>query len=155
MLSALFLNIQTYSNKNIRVSASHLVGIPNGEFKFAKRLNRDDIILTYNHENNSRLEEKIKSILIEPVEGYAAPLTLTGTLLVNNVLTSNYAILDSQKIAHAVMAPVRWWYMGVSQVLKSVGTNWQIEKQLNGTHWFPQMLHSFTHTYLSSVVGFH
>ncbi len=131
------------------------MAVPNGEFKFAKRLNRDDTILTYNFENNSRLEERIKSILIEPVDGFAAPLTLTGTLLVNNVLTSNYAIIENQQLAHAVMAPARWWYMGVNHALNNAGVNWQIEKQSNGTHWFPQVLHAFTHTYLNSIVKFH
>ena len=130
------------------------MAIPNGQFKFAKRLNRDDTIITFNFKNKSRQEEKIKSILIDPVEGFAAPLTLSGTLLVNGILASNYAIIDSQRVAHAVMAPVRWWYAGVSRALGDTGVNWQIEKQSNGTHWFPDMLYSFTHTYLNSVVKF-
>ena len=124
------------------------MAVPNGEFKFAKRLNRDDIIITYDFESKSRLEEKIKSILIDPVEGFVAPLTMSGTMLVNGILASNYAIIDSQSVAHTVMAPARLWY-------SMSGAAWQIEKQVNGTHWFPDMLHAFTHRYLSTLVKFH
>ena len=131
------------------------MAVPNGEFKFAKLLNRDDMIITYDFEKKTLLEEKIKSILIDPVEGFAAPLTMSGTMLVNGILTSNYAIIDSQRIAHAVMAPARWWYMSVNRAELLSGVSWQIEKQLNGTHWFPEMLHSLTHRYLNGLVKFH
>ena len=82
----------------------------NGEFKLAKYLNRDDTIVTYDYDLNKRVEEKIESILIEPVEGYVAPMTLSGTLLVDGILASSYAVVHSQSLAHASMAPVRWWY---------------------------------------------
>lgn len=156
---ALFLNITTHSNKNIRVSASHLIGLPNEEFKFAKLLNREDSIMVYDAEKQMQLEEKIKSILIEPVEGYAAPLTMEGTILVNDILVSSYAILESQSLAHAAMAPVRWWYKLYGNLNKSIpesmAMSLQIEKQLNGTHWYPSLLHSLTEQYLSKFVRFH
>jgi hypothetical protein len=67
------------------------------------------------------------------------------------LVQSRTIILDSQKIAHAVMAPVRWWYIGVSQMLKNGGTNWQIEKQLNGLRKFYTRLHTLT---LVLLLGF-
>lgn len=135
------------------------MGLPNGEFKFAKLLNREDSIVTYDEQQQMQIEEKIRSILIEPVEGYAAPLTMSGTILVNDVLASSYAIMESQTLAHAAMAPVRWWYQLYGQVSQavpeSIAASLQIEKQLNGTHWFPSVLHSLTQQYLSKVVQFH
>ena len=82
----------------------------NGEFKLAKYLNKNDIIVTYDYEKNMKLEEKIESILIEPVEGFVAPLTQAGTLLVEGILASSYAVVHSQTLAHSAMAPLRWWY---------------------------------------------
>lgn len=148
-----FLNITTESDKHISVSGNHLMSIPNGEFKFAKELFSGDSIVTYETETGSQQEETIKSILIEPVEGYAAPLTMEGTLLVDNILVSNYALLKNHHVAHSVMAPVRWWYQmnyemqGVMP--SSVSSSLEIQKQSNGTHWFPGMMYAFnTYTHL-------
>lgn len=156
---ALFLNVQTYSGKSVKVSSSHLIAVPGGDYKFAKNLNKEDLILTYDFETNKQLEERISSILIEPVQGYSAPLTMSGTLLVDGVLASCYAIIDSHKIAHAVMAPARWWYsmneMLETHMPESVSTSLNIEKQINGTHWYPAMWDSFTSHYLTKVIQLH
>ena len=131
-----------------------MISIPNGQYKFAKELYRGDSIVTYNSNLKTRTIEKIESILIEPVVGYAAPLTMSGTILVDNILLSNYALLENHDLAHAVMAPVRWWYI-ISNELKnvaptSISTSLEIEKQLNGTHWFPGVLQAFN-TYANLV----
>ena len=104
--------------------------------------------MTYDSVSGGQVKEVIKSILIEPVKGYAAPLTLAGTMLVDNILVSNYAVIKSHSAAHIAMAPVRWWYTIGNQMenvlSKSVSSSIKIDKQLNGTHWFPGLLHSFS-----------
>jgi hypothetical protein len=135
------------------------MAVPNGEFKFAKNLRREDTIVTFDFEANKQVEEKIKSIMIEPVQGYAAPLTMSGTILVDGILASCYAIIDSQTVAHSVMAPARWWYAMhgmLDQVApESLASHLQIAKQMNGTHWYPAMLESFTQQYLTKVITLH
>ena len=132
------------------------MAVPNGEFKFAQNLKREESIIAYDFEKQIQVEEKIESILIEPVESYAAPLTMSGTMLVDGILVSNYAIIDSHLIAHSVMAPARWWYTihgFINQAIpESISASMQIEKQMNGTHWYPTMLHSLTSTYLDKVI---
>ncbi len=155
LLQALFMNIETYSNKTLKVSASHLIPVPNGEYKYAKRLFREDTIFAYDEMENKQVEEKIKSILIEPVEGYVAPLTMDGTILVNNILASCYAVVESHTLGHTVMAPVRWWYNLNHHIGHMVDMKLQIEQQSNGTHWYPQFLASITDQYLSSVIKMH
>ena len=151
--------MRTYSEKSIRVSASHLLAIPGGEYKFARDLRREDLIVTFDFDKQVKTEEKIKSILIEPVEGYSAPLTMSGTLLVDGILASCYATIGSHTIAHSVMAPARWWYAMhglIDQTApESFASHLQISKQMNGTHWYPALLESFTQQYLNKFIKLH
>ncbi len=82
---------------------------------------------------------------------------MSGDLLVDNILMSNYALIKSQAIAHGVMAPARWWY-AINKNMKdylpeSVSALLMIEKQFNGTHWYPEALHAFNS--FTNVVKFH
>lgn len=135
------------------------MAIEGGKYKFAKNLQKDDILISYDFENEKKTEEKIESILVEPVNGYAAPLTMSGNLLVNGILTSSYAVIESHDLAHAVMSPVRWWYTLTNTMVhslpSSISTSIQIEKQMNGTHWFPGLIQSVTSNYLGKVVQLH
>jgi len=148
--TSLFFNIQTYSNKTLRVSGNHLISTPGGQYKFAKKLMRDELIVTYDFAKNAQAEEKILSILIEPVTGYVAPLTMSGHMLVNDIAASCYAVVDSHWIAHSIMAPVRWWYALNSGL--SLPETTQIERQMNGTHWYPLMLQHLTEQYINKLV---
>ncbi len=72
---------------------------------------------------------------------------MSGDLLVDNILMSNYALIKSHTLAHNAMAPARWWYAinnNIKEYLPdSVTASFMIEKQLNGTHWYPEALHAF------------
>ena len=140
----MFLNIKTYSNKSLRVSGSHLIPLSNGEFKFAKKLFKNDDIITFDFQSNKTMTEKIQSIIIEPIEGYIAPLTTSGTILVNEMLASCYAVIDSHTLAHAAMAPVRWWHLMDFDRLSS---------PRNGTHWYPQALMKISDTLLNKFLN--
>jgi hypothetical protein len=146
------MNIETYSNMSLRVSTTHLIPVPGGEYKYAKRLFREDKILAYDEKAKRQIEDKIRSILIEPVQGYVAPLTMSGTILVNNILASCYAVVESHALGHSVMAPVRWWYTLNNQLSHLIDAKTQIEQQANGTHWYPQLLASVTDQFLTSVI---
>ena len=139
----MFLKLKTYSNKSLSVSGSHLMPLSNGDYKFAKKLLSNDEIITFDFEKNKTIVEKIQSILIEPVVGYIAPLTMSGTILVNDMLASCYAVIDSHALAHAAMAPVRWWHLMDFRRFSS---------PKNGTHWYPQALMSISDTLLNKFL---
>ncbi len=139
-VDTLFLDIHTSNNKSVRVSASHLVALADGRFKFARELRpQHDTLLTYDATTQSAVAVPVATVLIERTHSYSAPLTSAGTLLANGVLVSCYAVAPNHQLAHAAMAPVRWWNT-VHNALNISGSS--VAKQANGLHWYPRLLHS-------------
>lgn len=69
----------------------------------------------------------VKSVKIETGLGIFAPLTLSGTALINGVLVSNYAHLADHDISHGAFFPLRALYkvFGSSIDFHTVdGVNW-------------------------------
>lgn len=71
--------------------------------------------------------------------GVFAPLTRAGNLVVDGVLASCYAVIDSQNIAHTAFAPVRWYY---SLKHSLVSSEPRTVSPAPGVHWYPNMLYS-------------
>ena len=67
---------------------------------------------------NSDTIEVVK-IESEVKEGFTAPLTQHGTILVNDILVSCYSEINSHWLAHLAMKPVSMWY----QITKYIGTD--------------------------------
>jgi hypothetical protein len=42
-------------------------------------------------------------------QGFYAPLTRSGKLVVDGIVVSNYATVANHQLAHLVMQPYRWW----------------------------------------------
>jgi hypothetical protein len=148
---ALFMNIKTYGNRTLNLSATHLVALSNGNYKFAKRLFQNDTIITYDNYKQVLVEDKVKLITIIPIVGYTAPLTNEGTILVNDILASCYAVIDNHHLAHSVMAPIR-----LLSSFKDLNlANPILREHTNGTHWYPQMLYSFTNYFLNNFIKLH
>ncbi|NP_571163.1 indian hedgehog B protein precursor [Danio rerio] len=73
---------------------------------------------------------QITHVGVREDQGLYPPLTAHGTVVVNDVLTSCYAAVNRQRLAHWAFAPLRLLYSwtGPDQVLK------------NGLHWYSQVL---------------
>ncbi|TRY55672.1 hypothetical protein DNTS_016519, partial [Danionella cerebrum] len=73
---------------------------------------------------------RITQIEIREEQGSFAPLTAHGTLVVNGVVTSCYAAVNKQWLAHWAFTPLRSFYSwtGPDRILK------------NGLHWYSKVL---------------
>ena len=88
------------------------------EFVFAKDLQLGDMLFTAEHDVNGQVEKIVKMTRVRAGGAYA-PLTESGTLLVNNFLASCYANTYSHDLAHMVFKPVRLWSKYVNDLLRN------------------------------------
>ena len=50
--------------------------------------------------------------------GAYAPLTLEGTIIVDNALASCYAVIDDHRLAHTTLAPLRFLYQYMPRLVR-------------------------------------
>ncbi|XP_067617525.1 protein hedgehog [Eurosta solidaginis] len=109
-----FVQINTEdSDATLTLTPAHLVLIwhPNAierqtEYMFAARVQVDDYVFVYDH--YGRLSpRRVLRLEVVRKSGVIAPLTREGTIVVNSVTASCYAVVNSQKIAHWGLAPMR------------------------------------------------
>ncbi|RXM96656.1 Sonic hedgehog protein A [Acipenser ruthenus] len=83
----------------------------------------------------------VKRIYLEEYEGSFAPVTAQGTIVVDQVLASCYAVIEEHRWAHWAFAPVRLSY-GVASLLFSKDhliTNSTVQD--GGVHWYSNALY--------------
>ncbi|KAI4491888.1 hypothetical protein M0804_003280 [Polistes exclamans] len=158
--------------------------------------NDDDITTTINNNNNNnnnnielmenilnnkvssggnqrhiRWDRVIKTKLVLEM-GVFAPLTTEGTLLVDDVIASCYAVIDSQTLAHYSFFPLRMWkslesffverpttysIKETKTEIRQLRTNNQTtsiimedKEKYIGVHWYASFLYSFASLVLPS-----
>ena len=97
-------------NAVIELSDRHLIHYRKDGFIWAENLSVGDEILVVSpkHGNKTSYEAIIDIDEVEK-DGLMAPLTEEGTIVVNNVYTSCYAIIKSHTIGHFALAPYRFY----------------------------------------------
>ncbi|XP_001605475.3 sonic hedgehog protein [Nasonia vitripennis] len=111
-----FIRLSTKSGQVLTLTPQHLVPIEGKSAVFAARVQPGDRLLVRHvvtsslelEANNEtlRYDEVLEAKLVLE-EGVYAPLTAQGTLLVNDVVASCYALVDSQWVAHLSFLPYR------------------------------------------------
>lgn len=96
------------STHAIELSSKHLIfKYATADPVFASDINiGDDLQLVDRHEI---VAGKVIEIAEVVSQGFSAPLTACGTIVVNNVVSSNYAEARNHRLAHLIMQPYRWW----------------------------------------------
>ena len=140
---AMFKQVTTVSGRQLSLTSSHLLPTDTHGYVMAKNIRIGMTIYVMN-DNNMLITETISNVIDVVKQGYIAPLTEEGTLIVNKVAASCYATIDSHHIAHAVLAPMRWWYS-----LFGISTE---SNEVIGVPWFPKMLYEITTFLMPSII---
>ena len=88
--------------------------------------------------------EVVVAVSRDSRRGAYAPLTVAGTLIVDNVVASCYAVVDSAWLAHAAFAPLRWWRR-VQPSLSPLSSSTKRTREAAppvGVHWYAGLLYS-------------
>jgi hypothetical protein len=137
---ALFKQLTTVSGHQLSLTSSHLLPTDIYGYVMAKNIRVGMNIYVMN-DNGLLTIETISNVIDIIKQGYIAPLTQKGTLIVNNIAASCYATINSHHLAHAVLAPMRWWYELFGGA-----------KEIVGIHWFPKMIYEMTTFFMPSII---
>ncbi|CAF2746124.1 unnamed protein product [Rotaria sp. Silwood2] len=140
---AQFYTFVTDSNHKISLTGLHLIPIISSNNKMNYIAARDVHLgdQLYVLVNGHMKPTTIKNITIEIKKGYFAPLTLTGTLLVNDVLASCYASVKNHQWAQMFMTPFRWYY----RLARFISVNDPFDNnRTDGIHWVVQIIYQLT-----------
>ena len=108
-----FLAIQVQSTKSnrtstIHISPNHLIfDYDSSKAKFAGKLHVGDRLQFVDHDEI--VPATIMDIKLTKQEGYYAPLTASGKIVIDGIVASNYATVSNHDLAHKVMGVYRWW----------------------------------------------
>lgn len=138
-----FVKIETSDGATMTVTPAHLVLVwkpqeQTTKYIFAERLEEGDFVLV--HINGVLEPRKVITITAELHKGFYAPLTYEGTIIVNSITASCYALVESHSTAHAGFMPLRAMYslrswFGGQTVAPSVSRQ-------NGIHWYAKVLNT-------------
>ena len=101
-------------NAQLHISKRHLIQRRRDGFVWAEQLIKGDEILVALA--NKTAWERINEIDEINKQGLMAPLTEQGTILVNNVHTSCYALVKYHDLGHIALAPIRWYHRVFGQI---------------------------------------
>ncbi|KAL2720384.1 sonic hedgehog protein [Vespula squamosa] len=185
-----FVKLFTESGRVLTLTPAHLVPIKDKSTIFAARVGIGDKILVAEKKEDSsfsimenilnnevyarsqrlRWDRVIETRLILE-KGVFAPLTTEGTLLVDDVIASCYAVIDSQTLAHYSFLPLRIWNslesFFVRRPSSARGTididrpdirqqrtnnetsiDHKVNEKYTGVHWYASFLYNFASSVL-------
>ena len=150
-----FVTLVTEGGRRLTVTPAHLVFAgPGGcqdlscmEATYAGVVEEGQAVMV---EEESRLvASRVQEVSLSTEHGVFAPLTREGNLVVEGVLASSYAVIDSQGLAHTAFAPVRWacnFAENMRSLWRTVSftssTPRSSETLSEGVHWYPRTLYS-------------
>jgi hypothetical protein len=137
------LDIYASNGHFISLTASHLIHVKSKGFIKASQVKINDILL---HE----LNKESKVIKIDKVikKGYTAPMSTSGTLLVNSIYSSCYAEINTHWLAHLAMSPLRFIYSSNKFISSSITTP---IASSNGINSYASILYDFTSYLIPSL----
>lgn len=128
-----FVEITAENGAVITATPSHLLLLAAADDwrdVFAANVKIGDVLLTRGQSSVMRPSKVVKTRLVSK-KGVFAPLTKSGTIIVDDALASCYALVHSHYLAHTAMAPLRWM------------SSWTNSKDVpRGVHWYANTLYN-------------
>lgn len=87
--------------------------------------------------------ERVWSNTVKEMKGTYAPLTKEGTIIINDIAASCYAVINDHHFAHLTFGPLRYLYDMLPSVV--------VGKQAARISWYPQMLQSLAGIFLDET----
>ncbi|KAG7224972.1 hypothetical protein INR49_014888 [Caranx melampygus] len=145
----LFYVIETDSGQKITLTAAHLLFVGHANCTedeaeqrmsavFASQVQPGQKVFAFDPERSRLRPVTVKRIYTQEHEGSFAPVTVQGTVVVDQVYASCYAVIEDHDLAHWALAPVRLAHW-VSSLLFS--SQPQASAQSDGVHWYSKMLY--------------
>lgn len=145
----IFYVIETDSGQKITLTAAHLLYVGHNSTEdeeeeglmsavFASQVRPGQKVLVFDERRRGLEPVTVKRIYTQEHEGSFAPVTVQGTVVVDEVLASCYAVIQDHDLAHWALAPVRLAYW-VSTLLSS--SQPPVSAQKDGVHWYSKILY--------------
>ncbi|XP_041637594.1 indian hedgehog B protein-like [Cheilinus undulatus] len=140
----LFYTLQTAAGAHLSLTAAHLLFVTEGNCSegavparvalrtvYASDARPGQCVLVSQGETGQSRLSQITQISMRAGRGVFAPLTQHGTLVVDGVVVSCYAVLDQHSVAHWAFSPLRL----INSWTGSTGSSG------DGVHWYARILH--------------
>lgn len=125
------ITVDNHVEQPLIISSNHLVFRFNqSKPMFAGYLKVGDQLESISKDNIKQAGTIIDIALIKS-QGFYAPLTRSGKLVVDGIVVSNYAVVANHQLAHLAIQPYRWWI----DFAQSTSYSEHI-------HWYCQVLYS-------------
>lgn len=141
----LFHVIETESGQKITLTAAHLLFVARNSSEgdgmsavFASQVRPGQKVMVSDPERSGLQPVTVKRIYTQEHVGSYAPVTLQGSLVVDEVLASCYAVIEDHDLAHWALAPARLAHR-VSSLLSSSHPGQG--GQEDGVHWYSRFLY--------------
>uniref|UniRef100_A0A8C7Z347 Hedgehog protein n=1 Tax=Oryzias sinensis TaxID=183150 RepID=A0A8C7Z347_9TELE len=156
-----FLSLETEEGYTLVLTPHHLVflapncghDISEYQARFASRAKTGDCVLISTADSQT-LPSPIVSVSVAESVGVYAPLTEAGTLFVDRVLASSYALVEDHRLAHWAFGPLRLFYslkeLLWAEAADQTTTDINEEKHLSKIHWYARLLYRFAWVLLDS-----
>jgi hypothetical protein len=152
-LLALFYTLKTKLGHQISLTEYHLIPIKsfNEDFhyKFANEIETGDLL--YIVLNNQIQLSPVINITIEIKKGYYSPLTMKGTLVVNQILASSFAHVRDHHLAQFYFFPLRFYYKLTQLIYLN---DLFLNNNSHGLHWIISIIFHLTRYFRPQILFF-
>ncbi|XP_048123132.1 sonic hedgehog protein A isoform X3 [Alosa alosa] len=139
----------TAPKRKIILTAAHLLFVVSNSTEdlstmtatFASKVKPGQRVIVVDDKHAQLKPVIVARIYTEEHEGSFAPVTAQGTIVVDHVLASCYAVIENHNLAHWALMPLRLGYHLSTLLLPKDHTNSNATGQEDGIHWYSKLLY--------------